>query len=96
MGRDYIDEVAPEKKKSRGYVIATSAMDTWSVGSIYYRMLYGSDPSFDSSGTLIFPSTKSIKAQQMQRLSYYLTPNPKERKNIAELDPLKDVPVQQQ
>jgi serine/threonine protein kinase len=92
--RDQSDELAPEKKKSRGFVIATPAMDTWSVGAVYYRMLYGIDPTFDSTGTLIFPSTKSIKAPQMQRLSYYLTPNPKERKNLAELDPLKEVPAQ--
>lgn len=71
-------------------MIGTPAMDTWSIGAIYYHMLYGSDPTFDSSGTLIFPSTKSIKAPQMQRLSYYLSPNPKDRKSLAELDPLKE------
>lgn len=73
-------------------MLSTPAMDTWSVGAIYYRLLYGSDPTFDSTGTLNFPSTKSIKAPQMQRLSYYLTLNPKERKNLVDLDPLKEPP----
>jgi serine/threonine protein kinase len=74
-------------------MVSTSAMDTWSLGAIYYKLLYGVNPTFDSLGTLIFPSTRAIKSQQMQRLSYYLALDPNDRKNIYELDPLKQLPA---
>lgn len=52
-------------------------MDTWSVGVLYYKLLYGSEPDFDVSGALIFPGNRNINQDQMQRLIYFLCKNPK-------------------